>query len=161
MHDPSRIHQWRRVNEKLTTSGQPTEKQLEDIRALGVTHVINLGMHDHERALDDEASSVASLGMVYVHIPVEMANPTEQDFEQFCAAMASAGDTTVHVHCIANLRVTAFLYRYQRDILSLGEGQARETMDTVWRPGGVWAAFIGDDASIDLEHRPPTKNPEA
>lgn len=161
MHDPSKIYQWRRVNEKLTTSGQPTEEQLEDIKALGVTHVINLGMHDHERALNDEASSVANLGMVYVHIPVEMTNPTEGDFEQFCAAMANAGDTTVHVHCIANLRVTAFLYRYQRDILCVAEGQARETMDTVWRPGGVWAAFIGDNASVGLEHRPPEKNPEA
>lgn len=161
MHDPSNIHQWRRVNEKLTTSGQLTEEQLEEIKALGVTHVINLGMHDHERALDDEASSVANLGMVYVHIPVEMTNPTEKDFEQFCASMADAGDTFVHVHCIANLRVTAFLYRYQRDILGRGEDQARATMDTVWRPGGVWAAFIGDDESVRLEHRPPEKNPEA
>lgn len=157
MHDTSKIHNWRRVNEKLTTSGQPTEEQLAEIKALGVTHIINLGLHDHERALDDEASSAAKLGMVYVHIPVEMTNPTERDFEQFCAAMMDAEDTTIHLHCIANLRVTAFLYRYQRDILGMDEEQARRVMNTVWRPGGVWAKFIGAEATVELDHRPPEK----
>ncbi|MEM1036656.1 MAG: protein tyrosine phosphatase family protein [Pseudomonadota bacterium] len=159
MHDPSTIYQWRRVNDRLTTSGQPTEEHLAELKALGVSYVINLGMHDHERALEDEASSVAKLGMVYVHIPVEMTNPKETDFEQFCTAMADAEDSTVHVHCIANLRVTAFLYRFHRDVLGLDEEQARKIMDTVWQPGGIWAAFIGDEESIALDHRPPRNHP--
>lgn len=33
--------------------------------------------------------------------------------------------------------------------------QARALMDSVWRPGGVWAAFIGDEASVSLDHGPP------
>lgn len=155
MHDPKDIYHWRRVDARLTTSGQPSEAQLSDIQTLGVTHVINLGLHEHERALPDEAASVSGLGMTYVHIPVAFDNPTDSDFEQFCAALSDVGDGPVHVHCIANFRVTAFLYKYWRNVQGVDECQARKLMDTVWRPGGVWAAFIGDEASVTLDHRPP------
>ena len=108
MGEPPKIYNWRRVNERLTTSGQPTEKQLSELQGLGITHVINLGLHDHERALPNEAKSVSSLGMEYIHIPVDFDNPTASDFEQFCEALLEVGASPVHVHCIANLRVTAY-----------------------------------------------------
>lgn len=155
MYEPSNIYNWRRVDDHLTTSGQPTEVQILEIQRLGVTHVINLGMHDHERALADEAASVANLGMVYIHIPVEFANPTSRDFEQFCEALSEVGTSPLHVHCIANLRVTAFLYKYWRDVQRMNDLEARKVMDSVWRPGGVWAKFIGDETSVGLDHRPP------
>jgi protein tyrosine phosphatase (PTP) superfamily phosphohydrolase (DUF442 family) len=154
MRDLTDIYNWRRVSDRLTTSGQPTEAQLAEIQKLGVTHVVNLGMHDHERALADEGASVAVLGMTYVHIPVVFDNPTEEDFKQFCAALSVIGDAQAHVHCIANYRVTAFLYRYQRDVLRIDDEKARAAMESVWRPGGAWAKFIGDEASVDLPHRP-------
>lgn len=155
MPDPTDIFAWRRVDDRLTSSGQPSEAQLAALRALGVDHVINLGLHTHERALPDEASSVTALGMTYTHIPVAFDAPTEADFAYFCAVMAAAGDAVVHVHCIINARVSAFLYRYRRDVLQRDEAEARQVMDSVWQPGGVWAAFIGDDASVELPHRPP------
>ena len=155
MSDPEHIYHWRRADARLTTSGQPSEAELAEIKQLGVTHIINLGLHEHERALDDEAESVAGLDMVYMHIPVAFDAPMEADFERFCAAMAETRATKVHVHCIANLRVTAFLYRYWRDVLLMDEEDARALMDSVWRPGGVWAKFIGDAESEALEHRPP------
>lgn len=86
--------------------------------------------------------------MTYTHIPVDFDNPTEDDFDRFCAAMAAADGVAVHVHCIVNARVTAFVYRWQRDVLGGGEGEARAMMDSVWHPGGVWAEFLGDDAGV-------------
>ena len=155
MTDPTGIYHFRRLDAAITTSGQPSEDQLKEIADLGVTHVINLGMHDHERALEDEAASVSSLGMDYIHIPVEFDAPTDAHYSRFCDEMKKLSGKTIHVHCIANLRVTAFLYRYQRDVLHRSEAEARALMDSVWRPGGVWAEFIGDEVSIALEHRPP------
>lgn len=154
-NDPNHIAAWRRIDDRVTTSGQPSETELVDIAALGVRHVINLALHSHPKALADEAASVSALGMAYVHIPVEFDAPTEADYQQFCAAMAAIGDELVHVHCIINARVSAFLYRYQRDVLHLDEREARYPMDSLWRPGGVWAMFIGDAASVDLPHGPP------
>src|SRR6266851_5652370 len=100
MTDPEGIYNWRRLDDRTTTSGQPTEEQLADIQALGVRHVVNLGLHTHEKALPDEAGSVSRLGMEYINIPVDFQNPTEQDFRQFCAVMEQLRDVSVHVHCI-------------------------------------------------------------
>lgn len=141
--DPTGIANWQRVDTRITTSGQPSERQLAEIKRLGVTHVINLALHTHAKALPDEAASVTSLGMTYIHIPVEFDHPSEADFDRFCTVMAELGQTPVHVHCIVNARVSAFFYRYRRDIMGIDEEQARSAMELIWRPTGVWAAFIG------------------
>ena len=143
MADPKSIYNWRRLDDRITTSGQPTEQQLADIHALGICHIINLGLHSHEKALPDEAASVSRLGMTYIHIPVDFQNPTDADFAQFCATMEQLKEVPVHVHCIANYRVSAFLYRYRREVLGTDEVQARADMEQVWQPEGVWAAFVG------------------
>ena len=44
---------------------------------------------------------------------------------------------------IANYRVSAFLYRYRREVLGTDEAQARADMEDVWHPEGVWATFVG------------------
>lgn len=152
-NDPAQILNWRRWNGKLTTSGQPTEDQLAAIREIGVTHVINLGLHSHEKAIKDEFATVSRLGMTYIHIPVEFTAPTDSDFHLFCKSMEEAEGARVHVHCIFNARVTAFLYRYQRDILKVEQERAAALMETVWRPGGVWATFLGHDAAVKLPDR--------
>jgi protein tyrosine phosphatase (PTP) superfamily phosphohydrolase (DUF442 family) len=143
MADPETIYNWRRLDDRITTSGQPTEPQLADIHALGVRHIVNLGLHTHDMALPDEAASVGRLSMTYIHIPVDFQNPTDQDFEQFCSVMERLNDVPVHVHCIANYRVSAFFYRYRRDVLRMDETQARGEMEAIWHPEGVWAAFVG------------------
>lgn len=150
MTDLPHILNWRRISPRITTSGQPSEAQLADIRDLGVTHIINLGPHHNAGALPDEAGTVDSLGMTYVYIPVEFEAPTDADFDAFEAALAGLADTQVHVHCIYNARVSAFFYRH-------AQGDARSAafanMDSIWRPGNDWAAFIGDPAAIGQPNR--------
>ena len=153
MSDPSDIFMWRRLDDRTTTSGQPSEQQLAALAALGVTHVVNLGLHSHEKALPDEAASVVALGMTYVHLPVAFDDPTSDDFDRFTATMQELEGRTIHVHCIANLRVSAFLYRHARNVAGQSEADARATMESVWRPGGVWAAFVGDEGAVALPHR--------
>jgi protein tyrosine phosphatase (PTP) superfamily phosphohydrolase (DUF442 family) len=80
--------------------------------------------------------------MAYIYIPVYFQNPTEEDFDKFCAVMEELRDVLAHVHCIANYRVSAFFYRYRRDALGMDEGKARAEMEAIWDPEGVWAAFI-------------------
>jgi len=81
--------------------------------------------------------------MTYIHIPVDFQKPTDRDFDQFCSAMEQLKEVAVHVHCIANYRVSAFFYRYRRDVLGMDEAEARAEMEQVWRPNGVWATFVG------------------
>jgi protein tyrosine phosphatase (PTP) superfamily phosphohydrolase (DUF442 family) len=140
--DPAAIYNWRRLDHRITTSGQPTEAQLGGLHALGVRHVVNLGLHSHEKALPDEASSVRALGMAYIHIPVDFKNPTDADFDRFCTVMAELQSVPVHVHCIANYRVSAFVYRWRRDVLGMDEAAARPDLEQVWQPDAVWQDFI-------------------
>lgn len=143
MTAPETIYNWRRLDARTTTSGQPSEAQLAALAASGVRQVINLAPHSHQHALADEAARVAALGMRYVYIPVDFKAPTEADFSSFCAAMADLGDDPVHVHCAANYRVSAFFYRYRRDVMGIEAAQARADMEDVWQPTGVWVAFVG------------------
>ena len=152
MSDPVGIKNWRRLDDRVTTSGQPSEAELAVLACMGVGTVINLGLHSHERALADEAATVTALGMRYVHIPVDFANPTEEDFQVFADAMKAAEGQSVHVHCILNARVSAFVFRYVRDVCGSDSAAARTLMDSIWQPGGVWAAFIGDSAREDTAH---------
>ena len=133
MADPETIYNWRRLDDRITTSGQPTEPQLADIHALGVRHIVNLGLHTHDKALPDEAASVSRLGMTYIHIPVDFQNPTDQDFQQFCSVIERLREVPVHVHCIANYRVSAFFYRYRRDVL----GWTRPRREVRWKRFGT------------------------
>jgi protein tyrosine phosphatase (PTP) superfamily phosphohydrolase (DUF442 family) len=146
MDDPTDIYNWRRLDERLTTSGQPTEAQLQAIAALGVGSVVNLGLLTHPKALPDERASVTALGMDYIHQPVDFQNPTPQDLAAFCDLMDQLGGRTIHVHCIANWRVSAFLYRYRIDRLGWDEAMARVDLDAIWTPEGPWAAVVADRA---------------
>jgi hypothetical protein len=53
---------------------------------------------------------------------------------------------TVHVHCIANWRVSAFLYRWRIDRLGWDKARARPDLDAIWTPEGPWAALVADAA---------------
>jgi protein tyrosine phosphatase (PTP) superfamily phosphohydrolase (DUF442 family) len=146
MSDPADTCNWRRLDERLTTSGQPTEAQLQAIATLGVDCVVNLGLHTHPKALPDERGSVTALGMDYIHQPVDFQKPTATDLHAFCDLMDRLRGQTVHVHCIANYRVSAFLYRYRIDRLGWDKAEARVDLDAIWTPEGPWAAIVGDDA---------------
>jgi protein tyrosine phosphatase (PTP) superfamily phosphohydrolase (DUF442 family) len=136
----------------LTTSGQPNEAQLAALKGAGVRIVINLAPHDHPKALTDEIGCCARLGLEYIHIPVAFDRPQESDFQKFCEAMEASKGETVHIHCIVNARVTAFLYRYDVSRNGITHGVAQAQMNRIWKPGNVWAEFIDDSERISAEH---------
>lgn len=137
------ILNWRRVDARVTTSGQPSEAQLRALAEDGVAAIINLAPADNNGALPDEAEIIDSLGLGYSYIPVDFEAPTEADFDRFTAAMAEFGNARVHVHCIYNARVTAFMLRYAR--ARHGDADAaKKEMETIWRPGTDWADFLSE-----------------
>lgn len=139
----SSIHMVRSIDERLCTSGQPTVAQLNEIAAAGFKTVINLALHDDPRySLPDEAGTVRSLGMGYVHIPVEFSSPTKQDLAQFFAAMKAHDGQKVWVHCAANIRVTIFLSLYRVIEQRWEREVAFSQLSDLWQPDKVWSAFI-------------------
>lgn len=130
------------ISESIVTSGQPTEAQFQLVKEAGFRRVINLAPHHAENALRDERATLRSLGIDYVHIPVDWRAPTEQDFARFCEAMEQAGPAPVWVHCAANMRVSAFVFRYRRDVLHQDPAQPTRDLHRIWEPFGVWKDFV-------------------
>ena len=130
------------IGDSILTSGQPTEAQFRLVRETGVRRVINLAPHDAENALVDERATLDALEMDYTHIPVDFRRPTEEDFAQFCEAMSAVGDQSVLVHCAANMRVSAFMFRYRRDVLGEDPETLVHDLHQIWQPFGVWDRFI-------------------
>lgn len=141
--DLQHIFNYLPIAENILTAGQPSQQQLAQLQQHGVRTVINLAPHHVENALADEARIVTQLGMRYVHIPVDFKQPTEADFAQFCAAMQSASHEKTLIHCAANMRVSAFIYRYRRQVLHDQGAQVATDLGKIWTPFGVWADFIG------------------
>ena len=139
------------IDPNLATAGQPTRKQLEAIRDAGYEVVINLLPAGVDGALPGEGEVVRALGMEYVHIPVGGSAPTHKDLTRFFAALEEHRGRKVFVHCLLNMRVTAFvfLYRVLREGAPVGE--AREIMRRVWTPNGAWAKFIDEQLSTDFK----------
>src|SRR6185295_12329076 len=82
------IYNYRMVDASLSTSGQPTEAQLRTVATDGFEVVINLALHNDPRySLPDERGLVSSMGLTYVHIPVQFDAPAEADLLAFFDAM--------------------------------------------------------------------------
>jgi len=148
MSDPEDIRGWQRLTPRITTSGRLEDKDPPRLAAIGVAHVINLAMDDHPEALAGEGEKLAARGIGYAHIPVPFDAPAEAHYAAFVEALESGG-APVHVHCIANYRVSAFFYRYHRE-RGMGEEEARALMERQWAPEAIdhpsarpWAEFIG------------------
>ena len=151
------IHNYRAVDDMLGTSGQPTEAQLAAVAQAGFNTVINLALHDDPRySLPDEAGTTRSLGLDYVHIPVQFAAPTQSDLLAFFDAMDTRRGQKVWVHCAANMRVSVFLGLYRMLRQGWSRERAFELMDGLWKPNEVWAAFIEQAlrASMDAGSSP-------
>ena len=130
--DPSDIRNWRRRPDGTTTSGRLEPQDPARLAAVGVRHVVNLALDSHPEALADEAERLAGHGIGYTHIPVPFDAPTPAHVAALKAALGEAAGP-VHVHCIMNWRVTAFMYLLDLEA-GVPEPEARARLLEVWNP---------------------------
>jgi uncharacterized protein (TIGR01244 family) len=130
-----------RLGDDMFIGGQPTEKALRDLKAQGVTTVVNLrSPQEMQSAVKfDEEALVKQLGMRYVYIP--MRGTAELPYspaglDKFAEAMKSA-DGKVLLHCTIAWRAShmwaAYLIR-ERGIPvdeALANARAINLMDTM------------------------------
>ena len=137
------IYNYRQADERVATSGQPSEDELAAIAGAGYAVILNLALHDDPRySLPDEAATVRALGVRYVHIPVQFTAPEEDDLLAFFDAMDRHRDARVWVHCAANKRVSSFLGLYRRIRQRWPEEKAFALQRDIWEPNPVWQSFI-------------------
>lgn len=121
------------VGDDMFIGGQPTEKALRDLRARGVTTVVNLRMPEELTQIGyDEAALIKELGMRYIHIPMRGSadNPYgPKELDRFAEAMASA-DGKVLLHCTVAWRAShlwgAYLIRERKVPVAKAVEQTRQ-----------------------------------
>jgi uncharacterized protein (TIGR01244 family) len=121
-----------RVGDDVFISGQPTERALRELRAQGVTTVVNLrSPPEMSRVPFDEAALVKELGMEYIYLP--MRGTPELPYspaavKSFAAAMSNAKGKVL-LHCTIAWRAShlwaAYLIQYRDVPVATALEQAR------------------------------------
>lgn len=109
------------VGDDVFLGGQPTERALRDLKARGVTTVVNLRMpQEMARIGFDEAALLKELGITYVHIPLGGSGEhayAPAALDRFAATMASATGKVL-LHCTIAWRAShlwgAYLIRERK-----------------------------------------------
>ncbi|KST67529.1 phosphatase [Mastigocoleus testarum BC008] len=138
------IYNFLQISNLIATSGQPTEEQFSAVKNSGYQVVINLGLISSSRALSNEKQLVHSLGMEYIHIPVVWDKPEITEFSQFASVMQVNSDKKVFVHCIANKRVSAFMYLFRYLCQGMTPEDIEKDLHKIWIPNDIWQQFIGE-----------------
>jgi uncharacterized protein (TIGR01244 family) len=113
------------VGDDMFIGGQPTEQALRELKAKGVTTVVNLRMPEEmARVSFDEAALVKELGMTYVHIPMRgtATNPYgPKQLDAFVDALNGANGKVL-LHCTV-----------------------------AWRASHIWAAYLIRERHVAVE----------
>ncbi|WP_345973265.1 protein tyrosine phosphatase family protein [Sulfurimonas diazotrophicus] len=130
-----------KVNDNISTSGQPTKKQFKRIAENGFDVVINLAMHN-KGALKEEDKIVSKNGMMYIHIPITWKNPGTERFTLFLHLLKTLQDEKkkVFIHCIMNYRASAFVFQYKR--LVLNQPDAKLIAPEGFKPKKAWKKLM-------------------
>ena len=137
------IYNFHSLENLYATSGQPNEKEFQLIKEAGYEVVINLAPQSKlENSLIDEAGILKRLGIQYLHIPVNFQKPSEAKFQLFVDAVEQNKNKKLWIHCAANMRVSAFTYRYRRAYLGVSELEAKQDLAKIWEPFGAWERFV-------------------
>ena len=138
------IRNYRAYSPSFSSSGQPTQEQLEAVKEAGFERVIYIAFSNSRGALAGEDAIVKELGMDYLHVPVIWDAPTRSDFYTFAAAMQREPDKKTLLHCAANYRASAFAFLYRVIYEGTPVTQAKADMNDVWQPNETWRQLIFD-----------------
>ena len=118
-----------KIGDDLFIGGQPTQKALREMKALGVTTIVNLrSPSEMQRIGFDEAKLIEELGIKYVYLPVR-------------------GD--------AQFPYTPETLAKFTDALKTAEGKVLLHCTVAWRASHLWGAYLiqaGVPAADALQH---------
>lgn len=112
------------------SSGYVQDDQFKFLKDYGFTHVISLLPGDQSK----EDSIVTSLGMTFTQIEVIWNRPTSANVQNYFADMKKYKGKKVFLHCMANMRASAFMFLYQTTQLKVDKSKAKKLMDDIWNP---------------------------
>jgi len=135
------VMNYHRIDGRLVTGGHLVGDGLAELKAEGVTVVIDL----RDKPPKGQKKKLADQGIEWINIPIEWDDPETVDFERFSEAMEAHQDEHVLVQCAANYRASAMTYLYRVVVEQVDEDAAEKDLYAVWNPGEEnqqWTGYI-------------------
>jgi uncharacterized protein (TIGR01244 family) len=102
------------IEEEICIAGQPTQADLERLKAKGVRSVVNMRTLEEDPFLEKEAEIVTGLGMKYFHIPVAREDaPPDSQYQEFLDIAREPSNHPVFFHCGTGTRIAGFWVVYR------------------------------------------------
>lgn len=136
------IYKYLKISDTIATSGQPDKDDLFMLKIAGYQLVINLATSYSAYSLADEKQIVETLGMEYIDIPIAWENPLINDVKDFFKIMELNINKKVFIHCVANKRVSVFIYLYRSIYTGISHEEAKQYLHKIWNPNQIWQKFI-------------------
>ena len=122
------IQNFLKINTEFCTGGQPTTAQLAELKAQGITTIINLrtvGENGFDAAAEE--AEIKKLGMKYFHIPCRIRQARRTSRRMSSSKLTDdAKNRPVFIHCGSANRVGAFfmIRRVLRDGMTFDAAKA-------------------------------------
>jgi len=136
------IDNYIRYSPYFSSSGQPGADDLEKLSEAGFQRIIYLAFSDNKSALEHEDRVAKSLGMDYLHVPVDFEQPAIDDFEDVAAVLNRDKTIRTLLHCQVNFRASTFSFLYRVIYDGVPMATAKADLDSIWQPDRVWYRFI-------------------
>jgi tyrosine-protein phosphatase SIW14 len=110
----SGIHNAGKITDVLYRGAQPQEAGLSELKALGITTIIDLRGEDRQ-TVEWERKQAESLGIHFVHIPVSgWSPPTDEQVVEFLSLLRREQGHKIFVHCrFGDDRTSVFIATYR------------------------------------------------
>lgn len=139
-----KISNYIKINNQISTAGQPTKKEFKQIANEGFEVVINLAMHN-KGALKKEDKIVSKNGMMYIHLPITWEAPEVDRLKLFLKILESfeKENKKIFIHCIKNYRASVFMHLYKKFVWREKDSEFIAPVEYV--PNEVWQRILNID----------------
>lgn len=124
------VMNYHRIDDRLVTGGHLIDDGLAELKAEGVTVVIDL----RDKPPAGQKEKLAQKGIEWINVPIVWKDPKTTDFERFSQVMQAHQGDNVLVQCAANYRASAMTYLYRVVIEQVDEEKAADDLYAVWTP---------------------------
>lgn len=153
----SQINHFQFVHAHLFSSGQPAPEQLAQIKAYGVSTLINIAPSRSPEFLAHEDQLCLDLGLNYIHIPLCLELPSpEQCILILDLIQHLVSEQMLWLHCSHNHQVSCLIYLYRQYYLNMDIATAHDLLHAVWQPNETWTGLM-HAVALQLQGRRATE----
>lgn len=138
------VANYTRISDRFAMGGQPSKKQIRDMKKAGVEVLIKLQVHEAVDGLPDEADTAHEVNLQYVSIPVSFAKPTKAQLAVFFEVMERYKDSNVFVHCVGGLCASGFVFLYLTTKMKMPVEDVQFQLKSICTPNDTWLKFVNE-----------------